>query len=374
MNKKTASLEESSPRMPSIATLSFLDENGNLDSKCSYNIPDEELVRGYKTMVLTRQLDEMMFILQRQGAITFSLDTRGEEAAAVASAAALSFEDWLFPQYREAGIMFWRKFSIEDFLHGMFCNAKDIHLGRQMPIHFGSKKLNVVTVSSPLSTQLLHATGSAYAMKTQKEKNVSLVYFGDGGASEGEFYSSLNFASVLGAPVIFFCRNNGYAISTPGHQQRVSDGVAQQSLGIGVKTWRVDGNDYFAVHAAVAAARSYCIKNNKPALIEAMTYRMGPHSTADDPSRYRSNEEVEEWKKRDPIKRLKIYLESKKLWNEEKEKEYIAFLEKEIDIAVEECRKTPKPPLESLIEDVWFETPQHLKDELENIKGTIPCQ
>lgn len=366
-------------------TVSYLDENGHLSSACQHKIPNEELVKGYQTMVLTRLVDDRMITLQRQGVITFALSSYGEEACSVASAAALKLEDWMYPQYRECGIMFWRGFSIQDYLHHMFCNSKDLILGRQMPNHFGSRKLNVVTVSSPIGTQLPHAAGAAYAMKLQKEQAVSICYFGEGTTSEGDFHVGLNFAAVRKAPAIFFCRNNGYAISTPCERQFACKGIAPKGEGYGIRTFRVDGNDYFAIHETIARARQYCLEGHGPVLVEAMTYRLGAHSTSDDPSLYRSNEEVASWEKKCPVLRLRRYLQHNGLWDEGKEKALIDSVNQEITQAITEAKATPRPPLDSLIENVYFETPLKLKNQLNAIKPffepvheeekeVVPCQ
>lgn len=349
-------------------TISYLDENGRLAPTCQHAIPNEDLIKGYQKMVLTRLVDDRMVTLQRQGTISFALSSLGEEACSVASAAALQPEDWMYPQYRECGIMFWRDFSIQDYLHHMFGNEKDLILGRQMPNHFGSRKINVVTVSSPIGTQLPHAAGAAYAMKLQNEKAVSMCYFGEGTTSEGDFHVGLNFAAVRKAPVIFFCRNNGYAISTPCCRQFASEGIAPKGVGYGMKTYRVDGNDYFAIHETVANARQYCLDGHGPVLIEAMTYRLGAHSTSDDPSLYRSSEEVAAWEKKCPILRLRRYLEQKGLWDESKEKAYADSVVQSISEAIAVAKTTPKPTIDSIVEGVYFEVPPTLKQQLNSIK------
>lgn len=344
-------------------TRQYLDEEGRLSDNAP-DIPVKALLKGYRAMVTTRLVDDRMLILQRQGAIAFSLSSKGEEACAVGAAAALQCGDWLYPQYRELGIMFWRGFSVQDYLHHMFGNAKDLSKGRQMPNHFGSKELNVVTVSSPIATKIPHAAGAAYAMKLKNEKTISCVFFGEGASSEGDFHAGLNFAAVLKVPALFFCRNNGYAISTPVSAQFHSEGVAPKGLAYGMKTLRVDGNDFFAVYGAVAEAREHCLREG-PVLIEAMTYRMGAHSTSDDPSRYRPEEEVKEWKKKDPLLRLKRYLEREGHWDDQQEAALIEEIKVEIDRAIEEAKKTPKPPLETLIEDVVADKPQVLQKQLD---------
>lgn len=350
----------------------YLDKEGKLSPECKHQIPDEELIKGYRTMGIARLVDDRMITLQRQGIISFALSSLGEEAASVASAAALKPQDWIYPQYRENGAIFWRGFSIHDYLDHMFCNGRDLILGRQMPNHFGSRALNVVQVSSPIGTKIPHAAGCAYAMKLQKEEAVALTYFGEGATSEGDFHTGLNFAAVRKAPAIFFCRNNGYAISTPASRQFASDGIAPKGIGYGIKAYRIDGNDYFAVHEVVSRARKECLEGKGPILIEAMTYRLGAHSTSDDPTLYRLQKDVDEWEKKCPIARLRRYLESKKLWDDAKEKKFIDEVNEEITKAIAAAKGAPRPPLISLVKDVYFSIPESLMEQYEELKVFFP--
>lgn len=351
-----------------IETISYLSNEGKLSPHFSHHMDPSTLVKIYETMLLTRWIDERMITLQRQGLITFALSSRGEEACSVASAAALSIGDWLYPQYREAGIIFWRGLSIQHYLHHMFGNAEDLILGRQMPNHFGSKELNVVFVSSPIGTKIPHAAGCAYAMKMQKEKTVAVAYFGEGATSEGDFHAGVNFAAVRKAPAIFFCRNNGFAISTPCSRQFASDGVAPKGIGYGVETFRVDGNDVFAIYDTMARARQLCLEGKGPVLIEAMTYRMGAHSTSDDPTQYRKEEEVKAWEAKCPILRLRLYLEQNKLWDTNKETAFTDKINNEIAQAIVIAKDTPRPPLKSLFDHVYFELTPALKEQYEEAK------
>lgn len=348
--------------------ISLLNVDGQLPSGYKPSLSDENILKGYKTMLSTRLVDDRMVTLQRQGSISFALSSLGEEACAVGSASALELEDWMYPQYREAGVMFWRGFTIEQYIHHMFGNAQDLILGRQMPNHFGSRALNIVTVSSPIGTKIPHAAGCAYAMKLQGEKSVAICYFGEGATSEGDFHVGLNFAAVRKVPVIFFCRNNGYAISTPCSRQFASDGVAPKGIGYGIQTYKVDGNDFFAVHDVVAKAREYCIEGNGPVLIEAITYRRGAHSTSDDPSQYRNEAEVLEWEKKCPTLRLGRYLKLRGLWDDQKEKEFVDAISQEITQAIAKAKAASRAPLESLIENVYFEVPTTLKEQFAEIK------
>lgn len=355
-----------------IPTISYLSEQGELSKVCPVKIPQKILLKGYEAMCLTRHIDERMITLQRQGTITFAMSSRGEECCAVASAAALKLEDWMYPQYREAGIVFWRGMTPKQYIHHMFCDSKDVILGRQMPNHFGSRELNVVTVSSPIGTKIPHAAGCAYAMKVKKEKTVAICYFGEGASSEGDFHVGLSFAAVRKAPVIFFCRNNGYAISTPIQSQFATDGVAPEGIGHGIETIRIDGNDFFAVYETVEKARQHCIKGKGPFFIEAMTYRLGAHSTSDDPSRYRDEKELSEWEKKCPIRRLRLYLEKNQLWNDSLEKKLLSQIKQQVDAAIAECKETPPPPLSSLIADVYFEPTPRLREQMQELRRFFP--
>jgi pyruvate dehydrogenase E1 component alpha subunit len=320
----------------------------------------------------TRLVDERMMILQRQGQISFAMTSLGEEACAVGSAAALDPTDWLYPQYREQGIMFWRGMSIESYMHHMYGNSLDFNKGRQMPNHFGSKEHNIVTVSSPIGTKIPHASGAGYAMKLQKERAIAVCYFGEGATSEGDFHTGVNFAAVRKSQTLFFCRNNQYAISTKTDHQYASEGVAAKGVGYGIPVLRVDGNDFFAVYEAVKEAKMRILEGGAPFLIEALTYRLGAHSSSDDPSRYREEKEVALWKEKCPIKRLSSYLEKKGLWSKEKEKKWEMEVKEEIEQAITKAQSLPPPPMESIIEDVYAEVPPSLQRQLDEVIAICP--
>lgn len=355
-----------------IKTISYLDENGELSSDFTEKIPDDILVKALKTMILTRIVDERMITLQRQGTISFAMSSLGEECCAIATGAALDLNDWIYPQYRESGIMFWRGFTVQEYIHHMFGNKEDLISGRQMPNHFGARKLNVVTVSSPIGTKIPHAAGCGYAMKLQHEESIAVCFFGEGATSEGDFHAGLNFAAVRKCPTLFFCRNNSYAISTPCSRQFASEGIASKGIGYGIEAYRIDGNDFFAVYETVKKAKALCLENKGPILIEAMTYRLGAHSTSDDPSVYRKADESIPWEKKDPIIRLKAYLGKRSLWNEKEETEFKEQVSEEITKSIENAKMTPKPSLDSLVEDVYFETPDTLKEQLRQLKTFFP--
>uniref|UniRef100_A0A914DIP9 2-oxoisovalerate dehydrogenase subunit alpha n=1 Tax=Acrobeloides nanus TaxID=290746 RepID=A0A914DIP9_9BILA len=327
----------------------------------------EIAVKMYKDMATLNAMDKILYESQRQGRISFYMTNFGEEASHIGSAAALKDDDLVYGQYREAGVLMWRGFSLDQFINQCYGNSRDFGKGKQMPVHYGSEKHNFVTISSPLTTQMPQAVGSAYAFKRAGNQRIVCVYFGDGAASEGDAHAAFNFAATLKCPIIFFCRNNGYAISTPTTEQYAGDGIAGKGPGYGLHTIRVDGNDLFAVYNATQEARKLAVEN-KPVLIEAMTYRLGHHSTSDDSSAYRSMKEVQEWTDKDfPILRFRRYLERKGWWSEEQDKEFLSATRKEVLRLFSAGENIKKLQPNELFEDVYKEVPPHLvrqRDEL----------
>ncbi len=235
------------------------------------------------------------------------------------------------------------------------------------------------TISSPLATQLPQASGAAYALKTQRMQDPSLpprvvaTYFGEGAASEGDFHAALNIAATRSCPVIFICRNNGYAISTPTLDQYRGDGIASRAMGYGIDTIRVDGNDLWAVREVTKKAREMALQDGgKPVLIEAMTYRVSHHSTSDDSFAYRAKVEVEDWKRRDnPIARLRKWMEAKGCWDEHKEKEARERIRKEVLQAFSAAEKEKKPPIRSMFEDMYEELTPDLREQMKELSDHL---
>jgi 2-oxoisovalerate dehydrogenase E1 component alpha subunit len=322
----------------------------------------------YGDMVYTRLLDERMVGAQRQGRLSFYLTCAGEEASIAGTIAAFQPEDMVMAQYREQLALRFRGFTTEEFMDQLFSNVKDLGKGRQMPVHYGSRELNFMTISSPLATQIPQAAGYAYGQKLAGKKACTLCYFGEGAASEGDFHAGLNMAAVLKCPVVFVARNNGYAISTPASEQFVGNGIASRGVGYGIKTIRVDGNDILAVYSAAVAARKIAVEEQQPVLIETMSYRLGAHSTSDDPSGYRSREEEQQWRENDPIVRMKNWLLKKKWWDEEREAALLAEFRSEILAQVKVAEKRPKPPLGDLITDVYETPTPQLWEQLESLE------
>jgi len=349
------------------------------------------LLRVHRIMNRLRQMDDILLNAQRQGRISFYLTCRGEEGSMIGSASALSLDDVVLAQYREQGVLMWRGFTLEQFTNQTFTNDLDLGRGRQMPIHYGSRALNYHTVSSPLGTQLPQAVGVAYKKKLLKleqeeqrqqlqqqghegsnknkvDGSISIVYFGDGAASTTDFHAACNFAATLKTPMIFFCRNNGYAISTKISDQYASDGIVSRSKAYGMAAIRVDGNDIFAVHAATKAAREYAILNSEPVLIEAISYRAGHHSTSDDSTQYRSIEEVTTSEKmNDPLRRLDLFLKNQN-WMNDNDLAIIGNEERKAVIkAMEHAERRPRPKIDTMFQDVYKSMPLNLLLQEKNL-------
>lgn len=349
-----------------------LDDNGQPNMSNFVQVSKEVAVKMYATMLTLQVMDTIFYEAQRQGRISFYVTSIGEEAINVASAAALSIDDVIFPQYREPGVLLWRGFTLQEFANQCFGNKADYGKGRQMPIHYGSNKHNYVTVSSTVATQIPQAVGAAYSLKMDGKDACTVTYFGDGGSSTGDFHAALNFAAVMEAPVIFICRNNGWAISTPVSDQFRSDGVVVRGRGYGVRSIRVDGNDALAMYTAVRAARKMAITEHRPILIEALTYRAGHHSTSDDSSKYRPVSEIELWRMaRDPVIRLRRWIESNDWWSGEAESELRSNVRKEVLDAIQVAERVEKPPIAEIFTDVYDAPPSNLCEQEKLLRETI---
>ena len=340
-----------------------LREDGTLAKAHDPELSPDEVITLYRHMQLTRLVDERLVGLQRQGRIGFHIGSLGEEAAILGSAYAMRDKDWLFPCYREFGAALMRGFPLQRFMDNMFGNENDTVKGRQMPDHYTCRAAHWGSISSPIGTQITQAVGFAWAGKIDKKDLVSLVYFGDGATSSGEFHNGMNFAGVFRIPVVFFCRNNGWAISVPVERQTASHTFAEKGAAYGIPGVRVDGNDLFAVVSVTRRAVQRAARGLGPTLIEALTYRMGGHSTSDDPNRYRANDLLEPWTHRDPIERLQRYLEQHELWDQRQEDELRADIDRRFREAVSIAERTAGPSLESMFEDVFARPPWHLAEQ-----------
>jgi pyruvate dehydrogenase E1 component subunit alpha len=334
-----------------------LRDDGTLDPAGDPRLDPAEVVAIYRAMVRVRALDERLVALQRRGRIAFHVGSQGEEAAIVGSAAALRGTDWIFPCYREFGAALWRGMTVQAYVNHMFGNEADPIKGRQMPDHFGAKIARFTSISSPVGTQITQAAGFAWAAKIQKDDVATLVYFGEGATSSGEFHNGINFAGVFAAPVLLFCRNNGWAAGFSSEGQSASPSFAAKGIAYGVPGVRCDGNDLFAVLRVTRDAVERAARGAGPTMIEALTVRMpaareGARDAAD-----------VWWKKKDPIARVRRHLELHGLWSEAKQREFEAEALAEIDLAIEVAEKLGPPALATMFDDVYSRLTPQLEEQ-----------
>lgn len=342
-----------------VESLSILDEEGQADTGLEPVLPEELLIGLHRAMLLARRFDERMLAMQRQGRIGTFAPIKGQEAQ-IGAAAVLEPDDWLVPSFREMPSELWRGKSMESvlLLYGGYNEGGVIPPG-----------LKNLPPSIPVGSQTLHAVGLAYALKYRKEKQIAMSFFGDGATSEGDFHEALNFASVFQAPAVFICQNNHWAISHPRSKQTRSGTIGQKAVAYGMPGLQVDGNDVLAMYAGAREAADRARAGGGPTLIEAVTYRMSVHTTADDPRKYRSDEEVQEWVKRDPIVRFQKYLTRRGLLSPEK----IDALEEEVkgEIRAAEdrwMRFTEKPPAPlDMFDHAFAELPRHLVEQRDEL-------
>jgi 2-oxoisovalerate dehydrogenase E1 component alpha subunit len=314
----------------------------------------------YRDMLRSRELSDRMFALNRQGRAAFAVTGQGHEATQVGSAYAIKRgTDWVLPYYRDVGVMIALGMTPHDILLGLFAKAADPSSGgRQMPSHWSWPEARVVTRSSVIAANLPHAAGIAYASKLRGLQEVTIAYFGEGATSEGDFHEAVNFAAIHRLPVVFFCENNGYAISESQEKQMSILHVADRAKGYDISGQTVDGNDVIAVHQTTKWNIEECRRGRGPKLIEAKTYRLSPHTSSDDDRRYRTRAELEEWIKRDPIDRFRKRLAEEEALTDAEDAELRAEVKREIAAAVESAEAAPDPAPEDALRHVYFEPEQ----------------
>lgn len=340
----------------------ILDPSGKIVDEEAFgelDLKEEDLLELFRLMLLTRRADVESTALQRQGELAVYPPLIGQEAAQVGSAFALEPSDYIFPSYRELGAAIVRGVDLVDYLH--FYRAT-WHGGTYDPNETGFGMISV-----PIASQIPHAVGYAYAARRDGSPMVSMVYFGDGATSEGDFHEGANFAAIFGAPVVLFCQNNQWAISVPLEKQ-TGGPIDRKAEGYGIEGVRVDGNDVLATYLACRRAIEVARAEGKPTLIEAITYRIGPHSTADDASKYQPADEIEQWKKLDPIDRYRTYLESEEILTDDVKAKFDEDANELAAHIREGIVGAPPPPVEDMFTWVFEEKTPHLKRQEEQLR------
>lgn len=332
-----------------------MDNDGKIiNEKYMPELSDKELVEIYKKMLFARTADLMAVSYQRQGRMYTYPPNLGQEAISLAAALNMKDDDWMIPAFREMGG--WIEKGVK--LRELFMYFMGYEDGSKFE---GAK--NIIPISVPIASQLTHGAGIAYSIKYKKEDTVAVAFVGDGGTSEGDFHEALNFAAVWKAPLITIIQNNQFAISVPLRKQTVSKSLAIKGIAYGVKSIQVDGNDFFAMYKASKEAIEYARAGNGPVLIEAVTYRKGAHTTSDDPSKYRTKEEEQEWDLKDPLKRLKAYLVDKGLYDEKEEDALISQYKKEIDKEFDYAENYGPYKFEDVFKYMYADMPEDLKEQ-----------
>ena len=368
------SLEELHDDDPDIGLLTVLRDDGSADPATDPLLPAEVVLRGYREMRRLRLLDARMILLQRQGRVGFYGAAHGQEAVPIATGLAVAEGDWVFPALREQSVMLVRGFPLTAFIAQVFGNSGDVNKGRQMPSHQSGRAVHQVSWSSCIGPQLPQAVGAAWAMKARKTGAVAIAFAGDGATSQADFHAAMNFAGVWQAPCVIVCQNNHWSISVPTAKQTASRTIAVKARAYGIPGVRVDGNDLLAVFHVLREAIDRARSGGGPTFVEALTYRMGAHSTSDDPTRYRSQAEVDEWALKDPLDRLRRHLVHLGHVSDASDVALDAELTAEIAAAVDAVEKLPPPARESLLQDVYAEAPWNLRQQLEELKLTPPAQ
>jgi pyruvate dehydrogenase E1 component alpha subunit len=338
--------------------LSILDSDGNVDTALEPDLSTEELKRLYRAMLLGRRLDERMVRLQRQGRIGTFAPIKGQEASQLGTVSCLRPLDWMVPSFRETAAMIWRGWPIEKLL---LLFAGYLEGGQPAPDQHD------LPITIPVATQIPHAVGLAYAAQYRGDDAVVMTFFGDGATSEGDFHEAMNFAGVWHVPIVFVCQNNQWAISVPLKKQTHSRTIAEKALAYGFPGLQVDGNDVLAVCAAGREAVARARAGEGPTLIECVTYRLGVHTTADDPTKYRSAEEVAEWERKDPLTRFGTYLQKRNLLEEGLE----AQVDAEIAEAIKRFEATPPADPLTMFDHVYGDLPPHLRAQRDEVAARL---
>ncbi|MBU0667836.1 pyruvate dehydrogenase (acetyl-transferring) E1 component subunit alpha [Patescibacteria group bacterium] len=344
----------------------ILDQDGNHKEDLLPKEMTDDVVKDlYEQMVFYRMCDKRMLKMQRTGRMGTFAPLEGQEAAQIGSEFAMKKTDWMVPAFRELAAMCAHGVPVETFF--LFWRGNEI--GSKYP-----KDVKVLPSSIPVGSQMLHAVGISLASKLRKEKDITVTYFGDGATSEGDFHEAMNFAGVFKTPTVFICQNNQYAISVPRSKQTASETIAQKAIAYGFPGVLVDGNDLFAMFAVTKEAAERARKGGGPTLIEAYTYRLADHTTADDSTKYRTQEEVDGWRKRDPLLRLQKYLFKKGAWTEKYEAALQENLLKKVDEITEKVEATADQTVDSMFDYLFAEPTQELLEQKAYLKKMLELE
>jgi pyruvate dehydrogenase E1 component alpha subunit len=342
--------------------LQVLHQDGTTVKQLEPDLDDETLLKIYRTMVLTRMADDKAVKLQRQGRLGAYPPTKGQEASQIGPAVAMERTDWTVWAFRELGNLIWRGVPLwRLYLYWM---------GNEEGSNYAEGQ-RITPSAVPVGSQVPHAVGLAYAGRYKGESSAVVCYFGDGATSEGEFHEGLNFAGVWRTPNVFICQNNQWAISVPRERQTASRTIAQKAVAYGFPGIQVDGNDVLAMYAATKEALERARRGEGPTLIESYTYRMGDHTTSDDATRYRLENELAEWAEKDPIKRFKLYLEKKDIWSEEREKALQVEISALVEEEVRKAEAFPRPTLEDSFKYTYAQMPLDLQEQMEVLRAEL---
>ncbi len=344
--------------------LRILHPDGRVEENLKPDLSDETVLELYRKMFIIRAADRKAIMLQRQGRFGTYAPCEGQEAAQVGSGYALGEKDWIFPSFRETGVIFTR--GGVEAMKDLFIYWMGDEAGQRYPD--GSL---IFPIAVPVGTHPLHAVGTAWAAKLQGEKVCTIAYFGDGATSQGDCLEAMNFAGVFQTPTIFFCQNNQYAISVPRKRQTAAPTLAQKAIAFGFNGIQVDGNDLFAVYAATREAREKAVAGLGPTFIEAVTYRFGPHTTADDPTKYREQMELEQMRQYDPMLRLQKYLQPKGLWNEDEENRLRSEADAILNQVITDAESAPAPQVEDIFKYTYAQMTPDLKEEMAELKSFL---
>ncbi len=358
---------------PDVGLFTVLREDGSADPETDPKLPTERLLLAYRHMRLLRLLDARMILLQRQGRVGFYGACTGQEAVPIATGLVARPEDWVFPALREQSVMLVRGFPLRQFVAQIFGNSGDVLKGRQMPSHPSGKQVNQVSWSSCIGPQIPQAVGAAWAMKKEKKEAVAFGFSGDGATSQPDFHAAMTFAAAFKAPVVIVCQNNHWSISVPTARQTASRTIAVKGRAYGIPSVRVDGNDLLAMLAVLGAAADRARRGEGPTFVEALTYRIGAHSTSDDPTRYRTDAEVESWKRKDPVDRLAKHLRMLGAIDDAFEKQLDAELGPAIGDVIKSVEELPPPARMSLFDDVYAEPTWNLREQRDELAKLPPA-